>query len=48
MYKKMNREKLIKILSGLLKTDADLSFLMELGKKDLETLVAVVRDRVGG
>lgn len=44
----MSKDELIKILMGLLKTDADMSFLLELGKKDLETLVAVVRDRVEG
>ena len=43
----MSKEQLIKIIKGLLDTDADLSFLQELNSKDLETLVACIRDRVG-
>lgn len=42
----MTKEKLIEILRGLLKTDADLNFLLQLKKDELETLVACVRDRV--
>ena len=42
----MTKEKLIEILRGLLKTDADLNFLLQLKKAELETLVACIRDRV--
>ena len=42
----MNKEDLIKILNGLLKTETDLDFLLELNKEDLERLVAVVRGRL--
>ena len=43
----ITKEKLIKILGSLLATDADLDFLMQLKKKELETLVACIRDKVG-
>ena len=42
----MNKEELVKILRGLLKTETNLDFLLELKKEDLERLVAVVRDRL--
>jgi hypothetical protein len=42
----MTKEKLIEIIQGILKTDADLDFLLQLRKTDLETLVACIRDRV--
>ena len=42
----ITKEKLTNILKGLLKTDADLRFLQELRREDLEKLVACVRDRV--
>ncbi|MCK4486365.1 MAG: hypothetical protein KAU38_06305 [Desulfobacterales bacterium] len=42
----MTKEKLIEIMQGLLKVEVDLSFLLQLRKSDLETLVACVRDRV--
>jgi len=42
----MNKEELLKILKGLLKTETDLDFLSELKGGDLEKLVAVVRDRL--
>ena len=42
----MTKEKLIEIIQGLLKTDVDLSFLLQLNERDLETLVACIRDRV--
>ena len=35
-----------KILQGLLMTDTNLDFLLELKKEDLEKLVAVVRGRL--
>jgi hypothetical protein len=44
----MNKEELIKILTGLLKTETDLAFLLELKKEDLKKLVAVIRDRLEG
>ena len=42
----MNKEKLIKILKGILKTDIDLNFLLQLKESDLEILIACVRDRM--
>ena len=42
----MNKEKLIETIKRILDTDADLDFLLELNLKDLETLIACVRDRV--
>lgn len=42
----MNKQKLIDILSGLLLTDIDLSFLLQLKTQEIETLVACVRERV--
>jgi hypothetical protein len=42
----MSKEKLIEIIKKILNTDADLSFLMLLKVKELETLVACVRERV--
>ena len=42
----LNKEKLVDILSGLLLTDIDLSFLLQLETEEIETLVACVRERV--
>ena len=42
----MDKEKLVKIIQELLKTDNDLNFLKELKGGDLEKLVACIRDRV--
>lgn len=42
----MNKDKLVEIIQDLLKTDHELSFLKELKKEDLETLVACIRDRI--
>jgi len=42
----MTNEELVKKIKGLLKTDADLDFLLVLRKKDLEKLVACIRARV--
>lgn len=42
----MNKEKLIEIIQGLLKVEFDLSFLLKLKQKELETLVACIRERV--
>jgi hypothetical protein len=47
----MTNEELVKKIKELLKTDADLDFLMVLKRKDLEKLVACIRgrvDQVGG
>ncbi len=44
----MTKEKLIKIIMGLLETDSDIGFLMQLKKADLETLAACIRNRVDG
>jgi len=48
MYKKTTKEELITILKGLLKTEEDASFLLKLEKVDLEKLVSLVRERLGG
>ena len=42
----MAKDKLIKILQGILKTDIDLNFLVQLKENELETLVACIRDRI--
>ena len=42
----ISKEELIKIIKGLLKTETNLDFLLELKKEDLKRLVAVVRDRL--
>jgi len=42
----INREKLVRIVQDLLKTDQDLGFLKDLKKEDLERLVACIRDRI--
>ena len=42
----MTKEKLIEIVQGILNTDVDLSFLLQLKKSELETLVACIRNRV--
>ena len=42
----MTKDKLIEIMQGILKTDVDLSFLLQLKERELETLVACIRERV--
>jgi hypothetical protein len=42
----MNKEKLVEIIQGILKTDVDLDFLLQLSEIELEKLVACIRDRV--
>ena len=44
----MTKEELINILKGLLKTQEDVSFLLQLEKTDIEKLVSVVRNFVDG
>ena len=45
---KKTREELITILKGLLKTQEDVSFLLQLEKAYLEKLVSVVRNYIDG
>lgn len=40
------KDRLVKILQGILETDIELSFLMKLKKGEIETLVACVRNRI--
>jgi hypothetical protein len=42
----MRKEKLIEIIQGILETDVELSFLLQLKENELETLVACIRERV--
>ena len=42
----MTKEKLMDIIRTLLRTDADLRFLLQLKEKELETLVACIRQRI--
>ena len=42
----MTNDELVKKIEELLKTDADLDFLLVLKRKDLEKLVACIRGRV--
>lgn len=44
--KQMTKEQLIEIINKLLETDSDLDFLSKLSNFELETLVAVTRDRI--
>jgi hypothetical protein len=41
----MNNTELLEIIKKLLKTDADLDFLLDVPENDLETLVVCIRDR---
>ena len=42
----MTKEKLIETIKRILNTDADLNFLVQIDEKDLETMIACIRDRV--
>ena len=42
----MTKEKLVEILKKILKTDADLNFLLQIKQAELEFLIACVRDRI--
>ena len=42
----MTKKKLLEIIQNILKTDADLNFLLQLEESELETLVACIRDSV--
>jgi hypothetical protein len=46
MDKDMNKEKLVRIIQELLRTDQNLDFLTELKREQIETLVACIRDRI--
>ena len=43
----MTKEKLIETIRRLLKTDADLNFLLVLKESEIETLLACIRSEVG-
>ena len=43
----MTKEKMVEKIEELLKTDADLDFLLVLKEENLETLIACIRDRMG-
>ena len=42
----MTKEELVQKIQELLNTDYDLNFLLELQKKEIETLIACIRDRM--
>jgi len=42
----MKKESVIEMLQRVLKTDADLEFLLKLEENELEVLIASIRDRV--
>ncbi len=42
----MTKEELLEIIKKLLKTDADLGFLLQLSGDELRTLIACIRERV--
>jgi len=41
----MTKRELVEKIRELLRTDADLGFLLQLGGKELETLIASIRER---
>ena len=43
----MTKEKLIETIQHVLKTDADLNFLLQLKITEIETLLACIRNEVG-
>ena len=42
----MTKEEIVGKIGELLKTDNDLSFLLQLKRKEIETLIACIRDRM--
>jgi hypothetical protein len=42
----MTKEKLVEKVNDMLRTDADLNFLLGLKKEEIERLVACIRDRL--
>ncbi len=43
---RVNKEQIVEKIMEILKTDLDLDFLLGLKKKELETLISCIRDRV--
>ena len=43
----MTKEALVELIKKILKTDINLNFLLKLTPGELETLVVLIRDRVG-
>ena len=43
----MTKEQLIQTIQRVLETDIDLSFMLQLKKTELETLLACIRSEVG-
>jgi len=46
MNKSLSKNELVVIIQTLLKTDADLAFLLDLEHDALQTMAACVRDRI--
>jgi hypothetical protein len=44
----ISKETLFEIIKKLLRSDLDLAFLMKLDQKEIEQLVAAIRERVDG
>lgn len=42
----MTKEDLVDLLRKILNTEADLNFLSDLEQRELETLIACIRDRI--
>jgi len=42
----MTKEELVDLLRKMLDTDSDLDFLSDLGQKELETLIACIRNKI--
>jgi len=42
----LTKEELIEIIQGILNTDIDLSFLLQVKEDELEKLVAAIRERI--
>jgi len=42
----MTKEDLVNLLRKILRTEADLDFLLALESRDLKTLIACIRDRI--
>jgi len=42
------KEKLLQIIGKLLRSDLDLTFLLKLEQREIEQLVAAIRERVDG
>jgi hypothetical protein len=44
----ISKEKLLEIVRKLLRSDLDLTFLMKLEQREMEQLVAAIRERIDG